>query len=339
MKVAAVLALALVAGACNDKRRTEPGSTPAASTAPTPTPAPAPAPTAAPSLPGTLWLIDHGSLVRIANGTRQTIGPNLFPTRVMLPDGWFVTISSKGDGSADGERLILVGTDGTTSPLGPAATQIRDPALVDGAIVVAMQVDGVTNLYRIDLETAKLTKLTDDAAGNFEPAALADGAFVFTSSRDGDAELYRRDRDGKVTRLTAFHKDDYTPTPSPDGTTIAFLSVREGPSKIFLVRADGTSLRRLTKTAGDESEPTWSPDGTRIAYHRADAGGSVIIVHDLATGAERILTPPKARDIEVTWSPDGTHVALTRDTDVVVVPVGGGDATHVSHGRLARWLP
>ncbi|MEO2002728.1 MAG: hypothetical protein ABGY41_01350, partial [Candidatus Poribacteria bacterium] len=57
------------------------------------------------------------------------------------------------------------------------------------------------------------------------------------------------------------------PAYSPDGSTIAFTSDRNGRDEIYTIRTDGSRLRRLTDT-GDDQRPRWSPDGQQIVFYR-----------------------------------------------------------------------
>ncbi|MBA2543929.1 MAG: PD40 domain-containing protein [Deltaproteobacteria bacterium] len=312
---------------------------------------------AIPKLPGTIWLADQRVLVRIASGERHEMrlpDAGLFPSRFALPDGRLVAIASKGDGSADSEQLALVSPEGVISRIGPTAAMIRDPA-VDPAghwIVYAANPDGHSELYRLELATHEVTRLTENREGNFAPAILGD-SLVLASSRDGDSEIYRL-TGGKPQRLTAFHKDDWVPTPSPIGDQIAFLSDREGAVRIFLMAPDGTNQRRLTTRAPsahrsgeragtpdatDEVEPTWSRDGKQLAYVVEHARERTVIVRQLATGAERILSPPSVRDGEPSFSPDGTWLALAREkpAGVWAIRIADGHAVPVATGRLPRW--
>ncbi|MBS1124710.1 MAG: Tol-pal system beta propeller repeat protein [Deltaproteobacteria bacterium] len=308
-------------------------------------------------LPGELWFVDDGPphrLVRFVGGKRLAIEAPLFPSTERLPDGRLVAIRSRGDGSPDSEQLVLVAPDGTQTPLGPAAPQVRDPvADPRGAwIIAALQLDGHSELHRVDVATGTVTQLTDNKEGNFHPVGLGADAIAFVSSRDGDSELYRMPvAGGAARRLTAFHKDDWDPVPSPDGTTLAFASDREGPPRICLIDPDGTRFRRLTTRAVagadrdlEEGPLRWSPDGTRIAYVLRGAGRGQLVVRVVGSGAETIVTPASASDAEPVFSHDGTWIAVIRTTgrasELVAIPVAGGDAVTVARGapQLPRWF-
>jgi len=88
---------------------------------------------------------------------------------------------------------------------------------------------------------------------------------------------------------------------------------------IYLVNADGNSLRRLTTGL----DPAFSPDGTRLAYARWDAPHGVF-TWDLRTGEEqRVVTANRPRS--PTWSPDGTRLVFsryTRTSSCIATPFG-----------------
>jgi Tol biopolymer transport system component len=62
---------------------------------------------------------------------------------------------------------------------------------------------------------------------------------------------------------------DSFPVWSPDGEYIAFQSTRDDPNDyfdIYVMRSDGTDIRRLTNVPSQDSQPSWSPDGKRIIF-------------------------------------------------------------------------
>lgn len=321
-------------------------------------PAPAAVPVSSvrvsPGVPGVIWFVRDGAparLGRVGAGRVRELAERVFPSMSTLPDGRLVAVSSRGDGSPDGEQLVLVAADGKVEPLGPAGGEVRDPAVDPQGrwIIVAAMLDGHSDLYRLDPAGGEPRRITNDPEGNFHPVTLGTDAIVFVSSRDGDSEIYRSDASGgHVQRLTAFHKDDWDPTVSPDHATIAFLSDREGAPRVFLMKPDGTGQRRLTSRAPDEAEEgqlVWSPDGARVAYLVARGEDRHVWLREIASGAERDLTPAGAADEEPSFSPDGAWIAVSRtrgrDVHLWAVPAAGGDAVQVTSGvgadRLPRW--
>jgi TolB protein len=344
---AALVLLAILAG-CDSRRPPAPISRDAAA----PVAVANDAALTIPSLPGTIWFVEPHALVRITDGKRTQIAGDLFPSRWSLPDGRLVALASKGDGTPDSEQLALVAADGTVTRIGPAAATVREPAVDPKGrwIIVAINQDNHSDLYRLELATTKLERLTNDRQGNFTPS-LAGSFVVFASSRDGDSEIYRlplaATAKAKAQRLTAFHRDDLDPVASPDGKTIAFLSDREGPMRIFLMAPDGTQQRRLTDRSdpASELEPTWSRDGSQLAYIVERKDERLLVVRDLAANTERTLTPTKVRDAEPSFSPDGKWLVVAREangeSDLVALPVAGGDPVRITDSpaleRLPRW--
>ena len=115
---------------------------------------------------------------------------------------------------------------------------------------------------------------------------------LFASSRDGDYAIYGVGASGgREIRLTKGHGDPSTPEGlffavepawSRNNRLIAFASRRDGPSHIYVMRADGTHVRQVTHGRSDDDGPAWAPDQRRIAFSRdgelftvASAGGPV----------------------------------------------------------------
>jgi Tol biopolymer transport system component len=59
------------------------------------------------------------------------------------------------------------------------------------------------------------------------------------------------------TRLTSDAWRDSRPVWSPDGTTIAFASDRDGAFDLYLMNVDGSSMARLIDDPAEAGEPVW----------------------------------------------------------------------------------
>lgn len=107
------------------------------------------------------------------------------------------------------------------------------------------------------------------------------------------------------------------PTPSPDGSRIAFVVANyvDGTGDIFVVNRDGTGLRQLTTDPELDDSPAWSPDGRRLAFrsYRDGHDGEIWVMNADGTGATN-LTPTTGTAIvdhrRPAWSPDGAAIAL-----------------------------
>ena len=62
---------------------------------------------------------------------------------------------------------------------------------------------------------------------------------------------------GNQRRLTENRQYDWSPSWSPDGERIAFMSDRDGNSEIYVMDADGGNQRRLTNNPDHDASPAW----------------------------------------------------------------------------------
>ncbi len=106
-----------------------------------------------------------------------------------------------------------------------------------------------------------------------------------------------------------------SPTFSPDGKQIAFVSNKDGSPKIYVmdVPAPGTPLKDIkaqlaTKHSTESSAPTWSPDGTKLAYCAKTGGFRQIWGYDFSTKEERQLTQGVSNKENPTWAPNSLHL-------------------------------
>ena len=117
-----------------------------------------------------------------------------------------------------------------------------------------------TDVYRLDLRTQGIVRLTSEPGNDLEAKESPDGRqIVFGSERDGDYEIYVMDADGaNVRQLTDNEADDRCGHWSPDGSRISFYSERDGDREIYVMQADGSEVRRLTSSPGNDEVPVWA---------------------------------------------------------------------------------
>jgi Tol biopolymer transport system component len=190
-----------------------------------------------------------------------------------------------------------------------------------------------------------------------KPATTPEGAIVYTfwdfdSALSG---LYAVDPDGSNGRfLTGDY--DVDPVWSPDGTSIAFRSQRGCNQAnsvchfdLFVVKANGTGLRRLTTFSGlDVGGMSWSPDGSRFAFAGAvlprdlSSREGLYVVNADGSGLRWLVSaPPGASASWPDWSPDGSKIAYNvvaaGDTSTInVVDADGSNDTRISRPSASR---
>ncbi len=120
--------------------------------------------------------------------------------------------------------------------------------------------------------TVNIRKITDAYAGSdFDPIVSPDGGnLIYASTQHRPtADIYTKSiRGAVVTRLTDDPAQDVMPSISPDGSTIAFASDRNGSWDIFLMPAEGGNKIQITNESAHDLHPSWSPDGTKLVFSR-----------------------------------------------------------------------
>ncbi|MBN2475783.1 MAG: S9 family peptidase [Pirellulales bacterium] len=106
---------------------------------------------------------------------------------------------------------------------------------------------------------------------------------------------------------------------SPDGTWIAFtlrtvsLEENAGRSDLWLVRADGSGLRRLTTDPASDDNPRWMPDGETILFLSSRGGSSQVWRIRLDGGEAEQVTDLALAAENLILSRDGKQMAFTMD--------------------------
>ena len=104
-----------------------------------------------------------------------------------------------------------------------------------------------------------------------------------------------------------------SPSWSPDGSKLAYVSFENGRSEIFVQSIYGDYRKRLAGFTGINSSPAWSPDGSRLAMTLSKGGNADVYIMDLATGNLTQVTRDRAIETEAAWSLDGKRLYFSSD--------------------------
>jgi Tol biopolymer transport system component len=284
-----------------------------------------------------------------------------------------------------GERRLLPDSNGldydpSFSPDGQwiVFTSERDP---EGS--------GQADVWRVRPDGTGLERLTHDTSMEDAGALSPDGKkLLYVSTKGGarTANIWVKDLStGKAKNLTGNGKSappptmngNFRPAWSPDGQWIAFSSDRgekwigaEGgagaghwhPTSLYIMRADGSGVRRLTSTTPEETvgSPKWSADGRKIVAYRMPtsetfaarmdgfpgvrfAPTSQIVEIDVESGETKTLTSGPGLKTNPQYLPDGSvgflYKASSADAPNAGVAYTRGDAGPLGVLRNPSWSP
>ncbi len=146
-----------------------------------------------------------------------------------------------------------------------------------------------------------------------DPAWRNNSELATTLSFEGDQEIYLINTQGKVLRrITKNDGIDLSPTFSPDGRYVAYVSERSGQPQIFTQAIESGAIKRVTFSGNYNTQPAWSPTGDKLAFTMRENSGAlnIFVVNTDGSGLTR-LTENSGNNESPSWSPDGRMIVFT----------------------------
>jgi len=104
-----------------------------------------------------------------------------------------------------------------------------------------------------------------------------------------------------------------SPSWSPDGQRLAYVSFEGGNSSIYLQQINSGQREKIAGFKGINGAPSWSPDSSKLALTLSRTGNPEIYVMDISSRRLVQLTEHWAIDTEPVWMPDGRNIVFTSD--------------------------
>jgi Tol biopolymer transport system component len=264
---------------------------------------------------GRIFRIESGGSPRVLSGL-SGVGASMSKPHAS-PDGRTIAWVRYAPEEELGPEVWLMDSNGKNRKLLTTGMTGDQPAWSPDGTRVAFTSDRAGNLdiYVIDLDGENLQRLTRHQSTDEYAAWSPDGEHIaFGSLRNGNFDVFVMRSDGSELRqITSSAATDFRPSWSPDGEWIAFSSTRASEAAmrtynydIYLMRPDGSDVRRLTHHELLALRPSWSPTGNEIAYQ---VGGGTddnsdweIYTMDLNGGEPLRLTNNAVGDAHPDWN-------------------------------------
>lgn len=144
-----------------------------------------------------------------------------------------------------------------------------------------------------------------------------------------------------------------SPTFSPDGRRLAFVSNKDGLARIYVMQipesspTSNTTPLLITKRNRECTAPAWSPDGQKLAYSAMTNGTRQIWIYDFNSQEERQLTHGPGHKENATWAPNSLHLLYDatsgQSREIFLINLNQPEANCITSGpgekRFPSWDP
>jgi TolB protein len=214
---------------------------------------------------------------------------------------------------------------------------------------------GLPKIYIASLGEGVGRRLIDLGGNQFLPAISPQRDKVaFVCDAAGRTDLFLQPfhpetgEVGKPCQLYSYPRaTQASPTFSPDGSKIAFVSDKDGGMRIYIISTALTDKRPqallISKQNRENSCPSWSPDGTKLAYSAKTDGIRQIWIYDFAAKEEKQLTSGPGNKENPCWAFNSKHIVFNstdaNSSELYLVNLNQPEVVKITRGPGKKHYP
>jgi len=185
----------------------------------------------------------------------------------------------------------------------PSTNVVSPRFMPSGAIAVALNLKGSTDIYALDGNFQPGRALAADSAVDVSPSFDKSGNLMaYVSDRLGSPNIYLKDLSGgSDRRISKSGGYNTNPCISSDGKYIVYSKLAGG-HRLFLYDIAADQERQISNGPGNDENPSFSPDSYFIAFSSTRGGGHQIYITTIH-GENPILVPTGGEAKMPSWGP------------------------------------
>ncbi len=236
----------------------------------------------------------------------------LYPGRLLwYTDGNKLLLTAGDPRSSDVATLFdLRLSDNTLTEIGEIPGLPSRPAWLhpDKSVVLSRTIDGITNLWKYDLEARALTQITSGTGPDQQPMPDPTGRGIYYVNGRLGGSIASYDVKTGATR-DVFPEPASQPIISPDNKRIMFVKLASTQRELWVSGIDGSNPVKIA--AGEPSTGDWSTDSSRIAFmNRTSPGSSEVFISGADGRGLRSVHPKIPQVINAFWSPGDRSIYI-----------------------------
>ncbi len=176
-----------------------------------------------------------------------------------------------------------------------------------------------------------------------------DTKIAYVQAMGEGKELFVTDFDGSnPVQLTRDRSISLSPAWNSDGSQIAYVSFKEGSSKIYSINVTNGSQRLIAGHPGMNISPSWRPGTNQLAATLSRGGNPDIYLISSSGDIVQKLVQSWSINVSPSWSPDGRRLAYVSNDSgnpqIYVLDVGSGQKRRITftsgnYSTSPNWSP